>query len=108
MNISSLKKHIYIRLKGFGFEGFTDTFSQDQKMYNIATRDMDFGSSISTSLEQMFSFLLLESNLIKVSTSRWLHLVQSSTRTPQRTEHKGAQSWRESFKSLETFRKKKG
>lgn len=34
-----------------------------------------FGCSICSVLEQMLSFLLLESNLIKVSTSRWLHLV---------------------------------
>lgn len=41
-------------------------------------REMDFGFSVSSLLEQMLSFLLLESNLIKVSTSRWLHLVLST------------------------------
>lgn len=48
------------------------------KCADSANREMDSGFSISSVLEQMFSFLLLEANLIKVSTSRWLHLVHST------------------------------
>lgn len=73
---------------------------QKPKCTDNATREMDFGFSISSVLEQMLSFLLLESNLIKVSTSRWLHLVH----TPQGQGTKEpSPGGNQSAASLQTF-----
>lgn len=83
MTTSSEKTQVPYRLQGLRFWCFDtcsetrNIFSQKPKCTDNVTREMVFGFSL---LEQMLSFLLFESNLIKVSTSRWLHLVHTHHR----------------------------